>query len=249
TSQSPIVGPDRCSGRRNGAARPASTATRAISSWSVETTARSTKSRLAATWPARATSDTPPTVRRFLSGIPLEPPRAGTTASTRLPANMFEPQHRRKPCQPVRADGEEGAAVRLRGRPVAGSVADDDGAAGIDAPVSQYAVHHLGLDGRKTVDLVHEVAPAAAGEQGFQIRLRSDRDDHAVCLAGQAAQHRFGAGHLGTASCEGKGLLSVHPEEVGSCPSGGERQSAALNGRDHPGNDVVALCLWFFVEH
>ncbi len=82
-----------------GASSPASRATRAISGWSVETTARSMKPQARAMWPARATSGMPPTGCRFFSGMPFEPPRAGTTARMRLSLNIAGPKLRRHPPQ------------------------------------------------------------------------------------------------------------------------------------------------------
>ena len=62
---------------------PAASATSAMPGWSVLTTTSSISSARRHEPTARATRGTPPTLARFFSGTPTDPPRAGTTARTR----------------------------------------------------------------------------------------------------------------------------------------------------------------------
>lgn len=76
------VSPAMAAGRSTTSA-PAWRAAAAMAWSSVETTTSVTRRAARHSRTARATSGTPPTGRRFLAGTPLEPPRAGITASTR----------------------------------------------------------------------------------------------------------------------------------------------------------------------
>ncbi|MDF3149155.1 hypothetical protein [Streptomyces sp. T21Q-yed] len=76
------VSPAMAAGRSTTSA-PAWRAAAAMPWSSVETTTSVTSLEARHSRTARATSGTPPTGMRFFAGTPLEPPRAGITASTR----------------------------------------------------------------------------------------------------------------------------------------------------------------------